>query len=95
MNSIKTKHYAQDLPDARRWPNARRALVLWRQEHMDRLMFGSNRDWAEWRDDQALAAACDYHREPINGGKPYGRCSACRVRAHTAPAPGCPGKRPL
>jgi hypothetical protein len=56
----KPKHDTQvapaDLPDARRWPATRRALVLWRQEHMDRLMFGSNRDWAEWRDAQAQAA---------------------------------------
>lgn len=56
----KPKHDTQgapaDLPDRRRWPATRRALVLWRQEHMDRLMSGSNRDWAEWRDAQAQDA---------------------------------------
>lgn len=36
MNSIKPKHYAQDLPDRDRWPNARRALVLADQERLDR-----------------------------------------------------------
>lgn len=85
MNT-KPNHYTQgapaDLPDPARWPATRRALVLWRQEHMDRLMSGSNRDWAEWRDDQAQTAkACGYHREPINGAKPYARRSACRIQS--------------
>lgn len=44
-----------DLPDPARWPNARRALVLTKQEQMDRAMHGSNRDWAEWRDAQEAA----------------------------------------
>jgi hypothetical protein len=28
--------YSQTLPDRARWPNTRRALVLWTQEHLDR-----------------------------------------------------------
>lgn len=40
--------YSDTLPDQKRWPHTRRALVLWTQEHLDRELDRMPR--SEWFD---------------------------------------------
>lgn len=57
----RTNRYDQSLPDRARWPNTRKALVLWTQEHLDRELAKMPRP--EWFD-RALAAHITERRQP-------------------------------
>lgn len=54
--------YSATLPDRERWPNTRRALVLWTQEHLDRELERMPRPM--WFD-RALALHLDPPRDAL------------------------------